>query len=266
MTAETTTTDIPAIRKRLHALGLFGLCAQDHDFLSQPWITTLLDIEQRERHRRSLERRLRDARLGTFKPLADFDWDWPQHIDRALFNELLNGHFLRDATNIVLVGPNGVGKSMLAKNLIHQLVLDGVSARFTTAADMLHDLAAQDSPSALDRRIKRYTLPAILCVDEIGYLAYNNRYADLLFEIVSRQYLQRPIILTTNLPFNQWTDIFPSATCVVTLIDRLVHRSEILLIDAQSYRLKEANERAEQRNARRKRKPTTSKKSEEPAE
>ena len=115
----TTSTDFEALRKRLHQLGLFGLLAQDNTLLSKPWVGSLITIEQNERQRRSLVRRLRDAKLGPFKPLTDFDWQWPQRIDRELFTELLGGEFIAEATNVVLVGPNGVGKSMLAKNLVH---------------------------------------------------------------------------------------------------------------------------------------------------
>jgi DNA replication protein DnaC len=232
-TMTTTSTDFEALRKRLHQLGLFGLLAQDNTLLSEPWVGSLITIEQNERQRRSLVRRLRDAKLGPFKPLADFDWQWPQRIDRELFTELLGGEFIAEATNVVLVGPNGA------------------SARFVTASDMLHDLAAQDSSAALSRRLKRYTSPHILAIDEIGYLDYDNRYADLLFEVATRRYQLRPIIVTTNRAFADWNDIFPNAACVVTLIDRLVHRCEILPIEASSYRLKEAQERAEQRKAAR---------------
>ena len=246
-----TTIDFDALRKRLHQLSLFGLLAQDNAVLSEPWVEPLITIEQTERQRRSLVRRLRDAKLGIYKPLADFDWQWPRRIDQPLYNELLGGDFIAEATNVVLVGPNGVGKSMLAKNLVHYAVINGASARFVTASDMLHDLAAQDSSAALSRRLKRYTLPHILAIDEIGYLDYDNRYADLLFEVVTRRYQLRPIIVTTNRAFAQWNEIFPNAACVVTLIDRLVHHCEILPIEADSYRLKEAQERAEQRKATR---------------
>ena len=103
----TISTDFEALRKRLHQLGLFGLLGQDNALLSEPWVESLISIEQNERQRRSLLRRLRDAKLGVFKPLADFDWRWPLRIDRELFTELLGGEFIRDATNVVLVGPNG---------------------------------------------------------------------------------------------------------------------------------------------------------------
>lgn len=220
--------------------------------LNEPWLGRLLEIEESERLRRSLKRRLDNTRLGTFKPMADFDYQWPKELDRSLLDDLFTFGFLEQAANIVIVGPNGLGKTMVAKNLLHQAVLRGHTARFTAASDMLHDLAAQDSSSQLSRRLRRYTTPSLVCIDEVGYLAYDTRYADLLFEVITRRYqLRRPLVLTTNRTFTEWNQVFPNATCVVALIDRLVHRSEILSIDGDSYRLKEAKERAAKRAAAR---------------
>jgi DNA replication protein DnaC len=169
-----------------------------------------------------------------------------------LLEELFNFDFLEQASNIIILGPNGLGKSMIAKNLLHQAVLRGHTARFTVASDMLHDLAAQDSSTQLARRLRRYTTPTLLCVDEVGYLSYDARYADLLFEVITRRYqLHRPVVLTTNKPFGEWNQVFPNAACVVALVDRLVHRSEILTLAGNSYRLKEAQERAARRASQR---------------
>ena len=222
----TTATESDSVRQRLRDVGLYGLAAQDHALLTEPWVERVIDIEDRERKRRSLERRLTNARIGAFKPIADFDWTWPKRIDQLLIEELFSLAFVHDATNIVLVGPNGVGKTMLIKNLLHHAVLNGFTARFTTASDMLHELAAQDSDASLARRLRRFTGPQLLAIDEVGYLNYDNRYADLLFEVVTRRYLTVPILLTTNKPFSEWAEVFSSAACVVTLVDRLIHRSE----------------------------------------
>ncbi|MGH7015379.1 MAG: ATP-binding protein [Stellaceae bacterium] len=250
--AAATTLSVEELKQRLRQLGLYGLLAHAEELLNEPWLGRLLEIEEGERLRRSLKRRLDGARLGTFKPMADFDYQWPKELDRSLLDDLFTLDFLEQAANIVIVGPNGLGKSMIAKNLLHQAVLRGHTARFTAASDMLHDLAAQDSSTQLARRLRRYTTSALLCCDEVGYLAYDTRYADLLFEVVTRRYqLRRPIVLTTNRTFTAWTQVFPNATCVVALIDRLVHRSEILSIDGESYRLKEAKERAAKRAAAR---------------
>jgi DNA replication protein DnaC len=230
------------LRQRLRELGLYGLLAHADAVREEPWLPRLLEIEDSERQRRSLERRLHNACLGTFRPLADFDWHWPRRIDRALLEELFTLAFIGEAANIVLLGPNGLGKTLLAKNLTHQAILRGHTARFTLASDMLHDLAAQDSDASLARRLRRYIRPSVLAIDEVGYLSYDT---DLLFEVVNRRYQsQRPIILTTNKPFAEWNEVFPNAACVVALVDRLMHRAEIVVIEGSSYRLKEATERA----------------------
>jgi DNA replication protein DnaC len=230
-------------RQRLRQLGLYGLLAQVETLLHEPWFSKVLDIEDAECIRRSLKRRLDDARLGTFKPVADFDWTWPTKCDRPLIDELFSLGFVEEAANVVLIGSNGLGKTMLLKNLTYQAVMHGHSARFTLASDMLHDLAAQNTSTALATRLRRYTTPTVLAIDEVGYLSYDARYADLFFEVVTRRYLNRPILLTTNKLFGDWTQVFPNAACVVTLVDRLMHRAEIVALEGESYRFKEAKER-----------------------
>jgi DNA replication protein DnaC len=231
--------------QRIRALGLFGLAFRWNEVRDLPWIPTLLEFEESDRQRRSLERRLRNARIGAFKPIADFDWEWPRKLDRESVDDLFTLGFIDEGSNVVFIGQNGVGKTMIIKNLAHQALVHGHTVRFTTASDMLAELAAQDSSQSLARRLRRFCNPALLCVDEVGYLSYDNRYADLLFEVVSRRYqARRPIVLSTNKVFDDWSQVFPNAACVVTLIDRLVHRCEQVEIDADSYRLKEAKEQA----------------------
>ncbi len=251
----TGTTDI-ALRKRALALGLHGLLARWDEHAHEPWLRTVLDIEEAERQRRSLERRLAAAKLIAMKPIADFDWKHPKSLDRGLVDELFELQFLRDHVNIVLLGPNGVGKTMLAQNLAHHAVMHGFTARFTTASAMLGDLHAQDGAAALRRRLHRYVKPALLVIDELGYLPYTNRYADLLFEVVTQRYMKAPIVITTNRPFSEWAAVFQSASCVGTLLDRLCHRVEIVQIAGESWRLKEANERSSRRRARSARVPS----------
>jgi len=242
-----TTTKPESRRARLDELGLYGLLAHFDAIGAQPWIDTVLEYEEAERARRSLERRIKNARIGALKPMADFDWQWPAKIDRATIEELFSFQFVAEGANVVLVGPNGTGKSMIAKNLAHQALLAGYTVRFTTASDMLHELASQDTDASLARRLRRYCHPQLLVLDEIGYLSYDARYADLLFEVVTRRYEHRSIVVTTNKAFTEWTDVFPNAACVVTLVDRLIHRAEVSTIAGESYRLKEAKERAKRR-------------------
>ncbi len=246
-----TTTTTEQASGRLRRLGLYGLLANLDEILEEPWLERVLELEEAERRRRSLERRIKNARIGTFKPMADFDWSWPEKVDREAIDELFRFGFVEEAANAVLIGPNGVGKSMIARNLAHQAVLRGLTVRFTTASDMLSDLAAQDSDASLARRLRRYCRPQLLVVDEVGYLSYDARYADLLFEVVTRRYEERSVVVTTNKPFTEWADVFPHAACVVTLVDRLIHRAEIISVEAESYRLKEAKERAEAKRKKR---------------
>ena len=232
------------LAERARRLGLYGLLARWQELGDQLWVPTLIDCEEAERSRRSLERRIRTSKVGRFRPIADFDWSWPDKIDRPLIEELMQLGFVEEATNVILAGPNGVGKSTIAQNIAHQALLRGHTVLCTTASAMLNDLDARDTSTALARRLRRYTNPAVLLVDEVGYLSYDSRAADLLFEVVSRRHEQRSIILTTNKPFAEWNEVFPNSSSVTAMVDRLLHRAEIVKIEGESYRAKEAKEHA----------------------
>lgn len=233
------------LRKRAKDLGLYGLLAEWERFRSEPWLEELIHLEEEERGRRSLARRLKCARLGRFKPMADFDWSWPKKVDREHIEEVFTLRFLARGAVVVLVGPNGVGKTMIAQNVGYQAVLQGSTVLMVSASVVLGELAAQETASTLQRRLAKYVRPRLLCIDELGYLSYDNRHADLLFELVSRRYADgdKSLVITTNRSFKEWDQTFPNASCVVTLVDRLVHRSEIIELEGESYRLREAKER-----------------------
>lgn len=241
------------LREQCRELGLIDLHRR-FDTLSATELATLARLvgwEHEDLQRRGLQRRLGKAKLGRFKSVADFDWKWPRKIDRDLVDELLDLRFLDEHANAVVLGPNGTGKTTLAKNVAHAALCAGHSVRFVTAADMLADLAAHDGPSVLARRLRMYVQPRLLCIDELGYLSYGNRYADLLFEVISRRNETKSTLVTTNKPFSAWGEVFPNAASVVTLVDRLLHRCDIVDIDADSYRAKEALERKAARAAAR---------------
>lgn len=250
---------LDTLKSRAQNLRLHGLLAHWPELATADWLEPLLQWEEDERSRRSLERRLTEAHIGRFKPLCDFDWVWPKRCDRAAIEDLMSLGFLKEFTNVVLVGPNGIGKSTLAKNLAHQALIQGHTVLFATAGQLLGDLAALDSDSALRRRLRYYAAPDLLAIDEVGYLSYSNRHADLLFELVSRRYEAKSTLITTNRPFAEWSEVFPNAACVVSLVDRLVHNAEVISLDGKSYRLKEAQERAEQRATQRRKAKTASK-------
>jgi DNA replication protein DnaC len=212
----------------------------------------IVAIEERDRSRRGLERRLSRSRLERFKPMADFDWNWPTKIERPLVESALRLDFIGDARNVVLVAPQGLGKSMIAQNIAHQAVLAGHSVLFTSAAQLLLDLGGQESARALDRRFKHYAKIGLLVLDEIGFLAFDNRNADLLFQVISRRYEKKSVVLTTNVAFRDWPTIFPNATCATALIDRVVHHADVIPIEGESYRAREAEQQAKTRRSKRK--------------
>lgn len=244
--AAATPLSLDTLKTRAHALGLWGLLSNWSTVATKDWLSAVIGYEENERFKRSLERRTRNAKLKSFKPIADFDWSFPTEIDRELIEQLFTLEFIEEIANVIIVGESGTGKTMLAKNLAHHAILNGHSSLFISASELLNDLAAQSTGSALTRRLRYYCQPEVLVIDELGYLASSAENADLLFELVTRRYQTKPIILTSNKTFVEWSEVFPSAACVVALIDRLIHKAEIVKISApSSYRCKEAQERIE---------------------
>lgn len=219
-------------------------------------LENLVELELRERERRNLARRTRVARLGKFKTLDAFDWDHPRSIDKSLYEQLHDTlGFLQRGDNVLLRGQAGVGKTTLAQNLGLQALHKGCSVRFCTLPDALADLMRQESIPATERRLKRYTQPELLILDELGYVPCDARAADLLFHIISRRHEQRSVVITTNLAFKQWPTIFGDAPCLSALVDRFAQHCHVIDIDADSWRDKD------RQNRQRRRKPTSKPKS-----
>jgi DNA replication protein DnaC len=195
--------------------------------------------ELSDRAARSLQRLLRQARIGRFKPISDFDWGWPLKIDRDLIERAFTLDFITEARNLILIGPNGLGKTMIAKNIAYRAVTAGHSVLFRTASDLLADLQS-DSPHIRRRKFSYYARPRLLCIDELAYLSYDSNAADLIFEIVNRRYESGSILITTNRVFRDWNVVFPNATCIATLLDRLTHHADITLVEGSSYRVRES--------------------------
>jgi len=256
--APKTTTPNHSLAAQLQQIGLRALPTQLDDFIARAtkarWsphqiVEQMLEAEVQERARRSLERRLRLSGIKKFKPIADFEWSWPTKIERDIIERALTLDFLAEARNLILVGANGLGKTMIAQNICHAAVLAGQSVLFRSAAALLEELHRQ-SPEGRRRKLRAYTNAGLLCIDEVGYLSADDKAADLLYEVINRRYERKPLIITTNRAFKEWNEVFPNATCIVTMLDRLLHHADVAVIEGQSYRVRES----EQETAARRRK------------
>lgn len=165
--------------------------------------------------------------------------NWPTKIDRSTIERAFTLDFIPEARNLILMGSNGLGKTMIAKSIAFAALEAGYTVMFRTAPEILADLHC-DSPQTMRRKLNQYGRPALLVIDEVGYLSYDTVAADLLYEVVNRRYERRSILMTTNKAFKDWNTVFPNATSIATLLDRLTHHADITLIEGQSYRVRES--------------------------
>ncbi len=203
-------------------------------------IDRLTELEILEKNQRSTSQRIKTARIGKFRPMQEFDWEHPKKIDKDTIMHLFNLDFIKENRNVVIAGPQGLGKTMISRNLAYQAAIKGHSSLFTTAAQLVMDLGSAESSVALVRKLKMYAKPRLLVIDEIGYLSFDQKSADLIFEIVNRRYETGAIVMTTNLAFKDWGEVFPGSPCVTAMIDRLTHHCEIIKIEGPSFRTKES--------------------------
>jgi DNA replication protein DnaC len=208
--------------------------------LSPLLLEQLAQEEAQARSRRSLERRLRRSGIKKFKVMADVEWSWPKTIERQVIEEALTLSFLREARNFILIGPNGLGKSMIAKNICHLAVLAGYSVLFRTAAAIVEDLR-HEMFEGHRRKLRGYGKVDLLCIDECAYLSFDDKAADILYEVINRRYESKSVILTTNRSFKEWNQVFPHATCIATLLDRLLHHADVTRLDAKVTAFEKAN-------------------------
>lgn len=200
------------------------------------FLENLTRLEIVNKKSRSIQLRMREAKLGRFEKMNNFDWNWAKEIDRTRIESLLNLDFLACNRNIIFIGAQGLGKTMISKNIVSNAVNRGYKGVFSSASRIVADLL--HSGRKMEAAIKKYTSPDILVIDELGYLSFEQKAADVLFEVISRRYENKPIILTTNLAFSEWPTIFPGAACVTALVDRLTHNAEIIRVSGPSYRTK----------------------------
>ena len=205
------------------------------DFLSR-----LIEGEAHLRRDRATQRRIRDARFPVIKTFEQFDFTWPTKINRAQIQNLFRLKFVEDKANAILIGNTGLGKSHLSIALGYAACLAGHRVLFTTAIDAINTLSAAQNAGRFAGELKRYLKPALLVLDELGYLPIDKRGADLLFQIISHRYEQGSLLITSNRAFKNWPEIFNNdSTLTSAILDRLLHHAEPILIEGKSYRMKD---------------------------
>ena len=205
------------------------------DYLAQ-----LVEGEFTAREMRSIERRIKNARFPVRKTLDDFQWSWPKKINRLQIQNLFRLDFIATCTNVVMIGNVGLGKTHLSIALGHAACTSGHSVLFTTAIDIINTLASAQSTGQLKREIRRYVKPAVLIVDELGYLPIDKHGADLLFQIISGRYERAPTVINTNRTYKYWAQIFNNdSTLTSAILDRIMHHVDTVIIEGKSFRMKD---------------------------
>ena len=203
-------------------------------------LRTLIGMEATARKQRALERRIRQAHLPKRRTLAEYDFSFPKRIPKAAILRLFDCDFIDRHGCAVLIGPTGTGKSHLLTALGYTACEREYSVRHTRVVEMINHLTSAQINGTLGKTLKVYTRPALLLLDELGYLPIDKRGADLLFQVVAARYETGSIVLTTNRPFREWGALFDvDNTLATALIDRLMHHGEALVIQGDSYRMKD---------------------------
>jgi len=214
--------------------------AADKSWSHVEFLGRLIEGETHLRTERAIERRIKAARFPVVKTLEQFDWTWAKKINRAKIQNAFRLQFVEQKSNVIFLGSVGLGKTHLAIALGYQACLEGYRTLFTSAADIINTLSAAQAAHRLKIELKKYLRPALLIIDELGFMPIDKHGADLLFQVISQRYEQGAIILTTNKPFKTWASIFNNDSVVTSaILDRLLHHSEAISIQGKSYRMKD---------------------------
>lgn len=215
-------------------------CARE-DASHSDFLERLLVVENDARIERQRTALMKVATLPSIKTIEEYDFAFASGAPRAQIQELTALSFIERAENIVFLGPSGVGKSHLAQALAYRAVMAGIKTRFLTAADLMLQLAIAHKQDRLKQYFNRAIMgPRLLIIDEIGYLPFGREEATLFFNVVAQRYERSSIIVTSNLPFSQWSSAFADdQTLTAALLDRLLHHAHIVQIAGESYRLKD---------------------------
>jgi DNA replication protein DnaC len=241
--------DADALRQHMTALKL-PFMLEHHQALAQTaadkhwshleYLGELLSGDATAQDDRRVQRCIALARFPVIKTLDQFDWNWPTKINRLLIQNLFHLDFVKQRANVVFISGTGLGKSHLMTALGHAACLRGHSVLFTGAIDIINTLAVAQTSGNIKRALNHYIKPAVLCIDELGYLPIDKFGADCLFQIISHRYEHGATLLTTNRVYKQWASIFNNDSVLTSaLLDRLLHHAETVRIEGKSFRSKD---------------------------
>lgn len=202
------------------------------------YLAELLSAEVDERERRTIERRLKEARLPRLKTLEDFDFRATPQLSAGYLQELAGGGYLERAEPIIFIGDAGTGKTHLATGLCVAACQQKKRVRFVTAAGLVNELVEAQQHNLLSRALQRWTRYELIVLDEVGYVPFAQLGAELLFQVISERAERATFVITTNLPFSEWTQVFPGARLCKALLDRITDRAHIIDTGTDSYRFK----------------------------
>ena len=236
---------LPTMLREYHSVA--GVCARE----GQDHIAYLLRLSERElieREQRAAQRRIKAAQFPVVKTLGTFQFEQQPSINRPLVLELMRGEYLETHECILFMGNPGTGKTHLASALGHAACTQGKRVRFFSVTALVTQLLEAREDRQLERFLKRLEKQHLLVLDEFGYVPFSKSGAELLFEVVSRAYERTSIILTTNLPFEHWTEVLGNERLTGALLDRITHRVHIIEANGASYRLRDAKKRARRKH------------------
>jgi DNA replication protein DnaC len=241
--------NIPPLTKNLKYLKLPFMLEQHQDLAKDAskkqwshldYLEKLADGEAALRQDRATRQRIRMARFPVIKTLEQFNWTWPKSINRLQVQNLFRLQFVQDKSNIIFLGGVGLGKTHLASALGYNACLKGHKVLFTTTIDIVNTLSAVQASGRMKEALKKYTQPALIVMDELGFLPMDKAGADLLFQVISLRYERGAMVITSNRAFSDWPEIFNNdSTLTSAILDRLLHHAETVLVEGKSYRMKD---------------------------